>query len=492
MSKRESHLYEFGPYRLIPEERLLLRDGEPVTLTPKAFETLVALVRRAGHLAKKDELLKEIWPDSFVEESNLAQNIHALRRALGEGENGKPYIETVPKRGYRFLASIRIVEDRAEELFIRQHVRAQTNAQPTDPLERESLEPGSAREGAAEGQPISAGPYGDATALEESRQAIQTPAAPDIRSRSKAKTRNAAIVLALLIVSLGAGAALYRFARRANLSSPFEKMKLTRLTTSGKVFNAALSPDGNYVVYGVIEGSRQSLWIRQTGMQSEVQIVAPAEVTYTGLSFTPDSKYIYYSVASRAFPNRALFQVPTLGGATKKILENLRANPISFSPDGRQFCFVRFTPGKEAALMIANADGSSERKLFVRNTSGTISFPAWSPDGRRIVYVAEDYASNDSALFEAQVADGATRPLTSQRWFRINGMSWLADGSGLIMLCAAEQERIVQIWQLPYPEGQARRVTNDLSIYQWLSLTADSKTLAAVTMQTEANIWVRP
>src|SRR4051812_30809807 len=171
MSSQQRHLYEFGPYQLLPHERRLLRDGEPVQLTPKAFETLVALVRRAGHLAEKEELLKEVWPDSFVEESNLAQNIHALRRALGEGENGKPYIETVPKRGYRFLASVKIIEDREEELVIGQHVRAQTNAHLTVPIEPEPPPPALVRKGAAEGQPLTAVPGGDATALEERQQA---------------------------------------------------------------------------------------------------------------------------------------------------------------------------------------------------------------------------------------------------------------------------------------------------------------------------------
>src|SRR4051812_31177007 len=126
MSSQQRHLYEFGPYQLLPHERRLLRDGEPVQLTPKAFETLVALVRRAGHLAEKDELLKAVWPDSFVEESNLAQNVFALRRALGEGENGKPYIETVPKRGYRFVANVRVVEDHEDEVFVGQYIRANT------------------------------------------------------------------------------------------------------------------------------------------------------------------------------------------------------------------------------------------------------------------------------------------------------------------------------------------------------------------------------
>ena len=107
MSTQSQHLYEFGPYRLDTAERLLLRDGEPVSLTPKAFETLVALVQRSGHLVEKDELMKVVWSESFVEESNLTNNVYALRKMLGHGENGQSYIETVPKRGYRFTALVK-------------------------------------------------------------------------------------------------------------------------------------------------------------------------------------------------------------------------------------------------------------------------------------------------------------------------------------------------------------------------------------------------
>lgn len=83
MSTHPQHLYEFGPFRLDTAEKLLLRDGEPVPLTPKAFETLLALVERSGHLVKKDELMKVVWADAFVEESNLTNNVYALRKMLG-------------------------------------------------------------------------------------------------------------------------------------------------------------------------------------------------------------------------------------------------------------------------------------------------------------------------------------------------------------------------------------------------------------------------
>ncbi len=100
------HMYEFGPFRLIPEERQLLRDNQPVPLTPKCFDLLVVLVENTGHLIEKDQLLKRIWPDSFVEEANLSVNMSALRRALGEGPNEYQYVETVPRRGYRFVAGV--------------------------------------------------------------------------------------------------------------------------------------------------------------------------------------------------------------------------------------------------------------------------------------------------------------------------------------------------------------------------------------------------
>src|SRR6266576_1041315 len=101
------HLYEFGPFRLDPAERLLLRNGQTVPLAPKAFDTLLLLVENSGHLLTKDELMKHLWPETFVEEVNLAQNISALRRALDDKDGGAHYIETVAKGGYRFTAETR-------------------------------------------------------------------------------------------------------------------------------------------------------------------------------------------------------------------------------------------------------------------------------------------------------------------------------------------------------------------------------------------------
>src|SRR5919197_6503319 len=111
MIRRATRFYEFGPFRIDTAERLLLREGTPVPLTPKAFETLLRLIQNSGHVVEKDELMREVGPDTYVEEANLTQNVFTLRKVLGEGRGGRQYIETVPRRGYRFTAAVKEVWD---------------------------------------------------------------------------------------------------------------------------------------------------------------------------------------------------------------------------------------------------------------------------------------------------------------------------------------------------------------------------------------------
>src|SRR5260370_10468779 len=103
---KSNPLYAFGSYRLDSVERVLRRDGQPVTLPPKDLETLLVLVERAGHIVEKEELLEKVWPGVFVEEGNLARHVFNLRQVLGDSPDGRKYIETIPKRGYRFVAAV--------------------------------------------------------------------------------------------------------------------------------------------------------------------------------------------------------------------------------------------------------------------------------------------------------------------------------------------------------------------------------------------------
>ena len=136
MDNPSKQLYEFGSFLLDPVERRLLRDGKRVSLTPKGFDMLLVFVRRSGRLVEKEALMKELWPDSFVEEGNLAFNVSTLRKALGEEQNGQRYIETVPKRGYRFVARVKELTGEAAAQMEESLLRAQSLAQEKDEKEK--------------------------------------------------------------------------------------------------------------------------------------------------------------------------------------------------------------------------------------------------------------------------------------------------------------------------------------------------------------------
>jgi TolB-like protein/DNA-binding winged helix-turn-helix (wHTH) protein/Tfp pilus assembly protein PilF len=118
MVRQAKHFYEFGPYRLDPAERLLFRDGQTVLLTPKVFDILLVLVENPGHILTKDEMMKKVWAEIAVEEANLTRNVSTLRKALGESPDEHQYIETIPWRGYRFVAGVREVSDEAAVLTV--------------------------------------------------------------------------------------------------------------------------------------------------------------------------------------------------------------------------------------------------------------------------------------------------------------------------------------------------------------------------------------
>jgi len=130
MQPHTKTVYSFGNFRLDPSERLLLHDEEPVPLTPKVLDALILLVENAGHLVEKDEFMKRLWPDSFVGDEALAQNISLLRKALTDNNGGADWIVTVPRRGYRLTA--RVIE--SNEASDATRMRAVNNEDPNASL----------------------------------------------------------------------------------------------------------------------------------------------------------------------------------------------------------------------------------------------------------------------------------------------------------------------------------------------------------------------
>ena len=139
MSRPAKRIYLFDTFRVDAAERILFKENREVQLTPKVFDTLLVLLENANHVLTKKELMRQVWPDSFVEENNLAQNISILRKALGEVQEGEPYIQTVPKRGYRFVGNVSTTGGDEETMLIHERTRARIIVERTD---EDELAPG--------------------------------------------------------------------------------------------------------------------------------------------------------------------------------------------------------------------------------------------------------------------------------------------------------------------------------------------------------------
>ena len=315
----------------------------------------------------------------------------------------------------------------------------------------------------------------------------RAPAGAARPARSRA-LRLAAVGLLVVLV----GAYAWHLARGLRTAAPaapaisLEDVRMSRLTATGKATMAAISPDGKLVVHVVNDEGRQSLWVRQTATPSNVQIVPPAPVRYSGVTVSPDANYVYYSTYAGANSVGALYQVPVLGGTARKILDDVDS-PVSFSPDAKQFVFVRgiqSPPGAE--IVLANADGRDERVVATSQAPDIFELrrPSWSPDGTRVAVARQSLRAGGAAgIVTVDVASGAVSPLGDQSWANLDEVAWLADGRGLVTTATEKGATNRQIWRVAYPGGGKTRLTNDLTNYGGVSLSADSRAL--VTIQTD-------
>ncbi len=314
----------------------------------------------------------------------------------------------------------------------------------------------------------------------------------------KHKTGVAVTLTIAVIVLAGFGYGLYKL-----LSKPAteggrgggSQMSITRLTSTGKSRLAAISPDGKYVVHAIEDAGKQSLWVRQVTIESNVQILPPANGFFAGLTFSRDGNYIYYVWRDRGASIQSLHQLPVLGGESRKINANVDSG-VMLSPDGKQFTFIRnLAATGNSHLMTANADGSGEKILATRKLpDGYIGTPAWSPDGKVIAVPTQSSKGGlRSDVVAIASAGGPETTIGTQRWLGAFNLAWVADGSALLIE-ANEQNSIFasQLYELSYPGGQVRKITNDLNNYSGVSLTENSSALVTVQNDSPSSIWVAP
>jgi eukaryotic-like serine/threonine-protein kinase len=302
-----------------------------------------------------------------------------------------------------------------------------------------------------------------------------------------------AAALAVLLLVVAARAYVWWSARPRGFS--LQNMKIVQVTNSGNAGAAALSPDRRYIVYVLREGAQESLWVQQLATGSNVQVLAPDQVQFVAVSFTPDGNYIMFVRSDKSTTNfRYLYRMPVLGGTPKQLVRDIDSPP-TFSPDGRQIAFVRGVVDPPAnTIVIANADGSGERLLTRRSSfnPGSASV-SWSPDGQQLAVVSPETRDNASrwALEMIPVKGGDVHDL---HVFTVNARAaaWLPDASGVLVLAVDSDSGRGQIWFVSYPEGKLTHFTNDLTNYDLccLDTTRDGASLLSLENTTTGDVWI--
>jgi eukaryotic-like serine/threonine-protein kinase len=278
-----------------------------------------------------------------------------------------------------------------------------------------------------------------------------------------------------------------------------QQMSVERLTHDGQTNGStSISPDGKYAVYEVSRDGKLSLWLRQIATSSAVKLVPDTDQGFGGTTFSPDGNFVYYEQTTNEEPNGALYKVPTLGGSPQKILSRI-SSAITFSPDGKQFAYVRESSpeGLTSQLMVANTDGSDARPIATGKIAidwfGTRG-PSWSPDGKLIAVGKEHLNSsgysNGISLYDLA---GKETVLVERLPGQIARVVWLRSGDGMVFTGSPRiGSTASQLWWVSYPGGEVSRITNDLNSYGQLSLgvTADGSTLVTIQQVPHSNLWV--
>ncbi len=448
------NFYEFGKFRLDAERCVLFdSDNTVVDVTPKALEILCVLVESGGRLVSKDELIKRVWAESFVEEANLSHHIFRLRRALGGGENEK-FIETVSKRGYRFVALIETGS---------RNGRSDSDIKSTVVVEQQSP------------------------------------------SRIKRYLKAASATAISLVILTGAylGWNGMRPADDPRQSDSKFKgqspMSLARVTNGGTVVASSISPDGRFVAYAEPrEFGKGTIYLRQRDTNTEIQLLEDGDRNFGSTAFSADGTNIFYVVFDKRDTSGALYRIPVLGGRPEKVLSNIDYF-FTLSSDGKYVAFYRSNGSTTTDIIIASLDGSAQERTILTfdwDKASVDGVPAFSPDGKRLAFV---FANEPSAIgtlpargevFTVEISSGEIKKLSQDKWLNIGMMNWMPDASGVVFVGRRERGRN-QMYFLSYPEGQLAAITNDLSGYgnYGIGITADGKSLVADTIEFSSQMW---
>ncbi len=432
MSKQTNEIYDFGPFHLDRQEHLLQRAGAIISLTPKAFDLLLALVERHGRLVEKEELFQVVWPDAIVEESNLSSNIALIRKALGDGENGLKLIETVPKRGYRFVAE----------------VREGSHADPA-PLVMASAPP--------------------------ARRWVWS-----------------VVFLAAGVIVGVAGWAIWRIAFRPSPTlAPPRVVPFTSFP--GNEMQPSFSPDGNQIAF-VWDGGKEDnpdIYVKQLDNESLLRLTTnPAADLWP--CWSPDGRYIAFTRELKE--GAGLYLIPSLGGAERRISQlssGAGLNQISWSPDGDWLAIQdKSSPEEPPGIFLVARETGERRKLTSPPAVAHADrFPAISPDGKTVAFV-RFISSGVGDLYLAPTAGGEARRLTFDNTSTATAV-WTPDSREILFLSNRMRGggSTYSLWRVPATGGTPVEVEAAGRNLTSLAASRQGQRLAWTQTINDDNIW---
>jgi Tol biopolymer transport system component/DNA-binding winged helix-turn-helix (wHTH) protein len=454
--------YEFGCFRLSPDKPHLLRDGEPVSLTQKQYDLLLALVKRKGQPASYEELKREVWPETtYVRDETVRQTAYSLRQALGDNFKEQKYIGNapLPVHGYHIIPPIQETNE--------------TQAAP----EPATVEPQQVNDGAQPGSPATQDP------------AALVADAPVRRRLAKHWLWLAALTTLTLLI----GAASWFYFFRPIPAPP--QPKIVQFTSFANVEKEpTFSPDGNLIAFQWTgeDGANPDIYVKMIGADMPKPLRLTTDpATDTAPTWSPDGRHIAF--LRQSAKGNGFYAVPALGGVERKITDaftdrfELEGQDLNWSPDGKSLAVMDKNSLQEpwAIFLLSPETGEKRRLTSPPAQSLGDGHPVFSPDGETLAFVRFSTTGVHN-LHLAPAAGGEPRRITHDNAY-IRSLAWTADGREIIF--SSRRDGSSSLWRVSASGGTPQRLTVTGYSYSSLAISRKGDCLAYTQSTTDINIW---